>query len=192
MLLSRQELLNQPILSLQLGGPLSSLKQIIIDPKDLTIIALELDNGFFSKERSFVLTKSIREHHKIGMVIDSADEIVGYSDVIKLEKILDRNFNLINLKVYTKSGKLVGDVSDFTIIYGLFMVYQIYVKRSGWKQILDDELIIDRNMIIDVTDTKIIIEDEFEKIKQDNRFKAQQMLNPFRKEPQQKSAISKK
>ncbi len=191
MLLSRQELLNQTILSLQLGGPLGSIKQVIVDPKNLTIVALELENGFFHKERSFILTDSIREHHKIGIVVDSADEIVGYSDVIKLEKILDRDFNLLNLKVYTKSGKSIGEVVDFTTIYGLFMIYQIYVKRNGWKNLLDNELIIDRNMIIDVTDTKIIIEDEFEKIKESNRFEAQKMLNPFRKEPQRKSAISK-
>ncbi len=191
MLLSNKELSNQSVLSLQIGGPIGRVKRAIVDPKDLTILALELDNGWLEKERSFILSDSVREHHKIGLVVDSADEIVGYDDVIKLQKLLDQQFDLLNLKVYTEAGKFIGVIIEFTIVYNLFLIYQIYVKKTNWKNFFGEDLIIDRNMIVDVTNDKLIIKDEFEKIKQKNAFVQQQFFNPFRKNNKKVVCIEK-
>ena len=183
MLITSTKLIGTPILSMQAGGAISYIREPIIDPDSLKIIAFHLEGGVVPRSGANILdVSSIREYSSYGMVIDSDDELVSPEDVIKISEVLQLNFNLIGLKVETKKGSKLGKVSDYTVSSDDFIVQQIIVKRPVVKSFIDPELTIHRNEIVEVTDYKVIIKDEEKKLKEraEKEDFVPNFVNPFR------------
>lgn len=187
MLIYASRLLGAPILSVQAGGAIGYVSEPIVDPDNLKIIAFHVDGPLLKKSNTNILDiSSVREYSNYGLVIDSIEELIEKNDVIKIKKIIDLNFNLINLKVETKKGSHLGKVSDYTITSEDFIVQQIIVKRPIMKSLIDPELTISKKEIVEITDYKIIIKDE-EKILKEKSTKEEfipNFVNPFRKSEQ--------
>ena len=155
----------------------------IVDPATFKIIAFRLNGRAINASNEILDAKSIREYSSLGCVIDSIDELVSMTDVIKISKVLELNFSLINLKVESRKGSKLGRVIDYTTTADDFSVQQIIVKRPLVKSFSDPELTIPRSEIVEVTDTKIIVKDE-EKVIRERAMKEDfipNFVNPFRK-----------
>lgn len=183
MLVYNSKLIGTPVLSVQTGAPVGFIKSPVIDPDKLQILAFRLDGPLVAKRPANILdVRSIREYSNIGIVIDDIDELVAPDDVIKLQKILELNFDLIGLKVETKKHSKLGKISDFTATPEDFIVQQIIVHRPTMKALVDPDLTISRKEIVEVTDYKVIIRDE-EKVLKDRAEKEDfvpNFVNPFR------------
>lgn len=187
MLVAASRLIGTPILSMQASGQIASISSAIVDPSSLKIVGFYLSGPLVNKSAANILdTSSIREYSRYGMVIDSIDELVEPEDVIKINKVLELNFELLDLKVETKKGSKLGKVSDYIVTDDNFTVQQIIVKRPLIKSFVDPELTIPRKEIVEVTDYKIIVKDE-EKIIKEKAEKEEfipNFVNPFRKSEQ--------
>lgn len=183
MLVYNSRLIGTPILSVQAGGPIAQISQAIVDPDNLQIIAFRLTGPIINRQRDLLDAQSIREISEGGYIIDSEDELISSSDVVKIEQVLNLNFNLLNLKVETKKRTRLGRIIDFTISTEDFLVQQIIVKRPIIKRLVDPELTISRKEIVEITDYKIIIRDEVKTIKKraENEDFIPNFVNPFRK-----------
>ena len=184
MLVTNSRLINTPVLSVQAGGIIAYVSSTIVDPNDLKVIAFRLTGPLVNQSQADILdVQSIREYSSLGIVIDDIDELVTDDDVIKISKILELNFDLLNLKVETKKGSKLGQIIDFTANADNFLVQQIIVKRPIMKRLVDPELTIPRKEIVEVTDYKIIVRDEEKTIKKraENEDFVPNFVNPFRK-----------
>lgn len=182
MLITGSRLLSTPILSLQTGTPVGFISEPIIDPDSLKVIAFRLTGPLITSDASILDAKSVREYSSMGMVIDGVDDLVGPDDVVRISKILELQFKLIDLKVETKKGSKLGKVSDYTLTDDNYTIQQIIVKRPTFKAIIDPELTISRKEIVEVTDYKIIVRDE-EKVLKSRAEKEDfipNFVNPFR------------
>ena len=187
MLITSNRLINTPVLSVQTGSAVGYISELIIDPDDLKIIAFILSGPLIGRSDANILdVSSVREYSSYGIIIDNIEELVSPDDVVKIKKILDLNFNLINLKVETKKGSKLGRVSSFTFTDNDFVIQQIIVKRPIVKSFIDPELTISRREIAEVTDYKIIIKDEEKAIKEKAAKEdfVPNFVNPFRKSEQ--------
>ena len=188
MLLLGSKLLNYPILSLQVGTEIARTDQPIIDPNNLQVIAYALSGHLLNRQtETTLMTEDVRELSPRGMIIDSVDNLVDPTDIIKLSKIIELNFSLIGLTVETKKGKKIGKVLDYTIDSTSFSIYQLIVKRPLFQSFNDPELTINRSQIIEVTDDRVIIKNDTETVKLEplkvsDNFKSA-YINPFRKTP---------
>ena len=192
MLVTNSRLVNTPVLSVQAGGIIAYVSSTIVDPNDLKVIAFRLTGPLVNQSQANILdVQSIREYSSLGIVIDDIDELVTDDDVIKISKILELNFDLLNLKVETKKGSKLGHVLDFTVTDEDFVVQQIIVKRPLVKSFLDPELTISRKEIVEITDYKVIIKDEEKTIKKKAAKEefVPNFVNPFRQSKQELSPI---
>ena len=192
MLVTNSRLINTPVLSVQAGGIIAYVSSTIVDPNDLKVIAFRLTGPLINQSQTDILdVQSIREYSSLGIVIDDIDELVTDDDVIKISKILELNFDLLNLKVETKKGSKLGHVLDFTVTDEDFVVQQIIVKRPLVKSFLDPELTISRKEIVEITDYKVIIKDEEKTIKKKAAKEefVPNFVNPFRQSKQELSPI---
>lgn len=194
MLVLGSKLLNYPIMSLHVGGEIARTSEVVIDPDGLKVAAYTLTGPTIGNgEYGDILEVSdIREFSNLGMIVDSADVLVYRQDVIRLDRIMSLNFNLVGLRVVSEDGKKIGRVSDYTVDSNSFMVYQIIVRRPFIKSALDPELTINRSQIIEIDDYKITIRHEKEKIAIKERPKefVPNFVNPFR-EPNYASESSR-
>ncbi len=184
MLILASRIIGAPVLSMQAAGKIAEISGVIVDPEDLKIIAFRVSGPLIGKRAENILVvDSIREYSRMGMIIDSEDEFVASEDVVRVNKVLELNFELVGLKVETKKGSRLGKVSDFAVFSDTFHVEQLIVKRPIYKSFIDPELTIPRNEISEVTDYKVIVKDEEKTIveKAETEEFVSNFVNPFRK-----------
>ena len=185
MLISYSRLIGTPILSIQAGGPIATIKNAIIDPNNLKILGFNLEGPLLNRTDATILDiRSVREYSQLGMVIDDIEELVAPDDVIKIQKVLELNFDLINLKVKTKKGTKLGHLIDYTVTSEDFVVQQIIVKRPLVKALVDPELTISRKEIVEITDYEVIVKDEEKvlKARAEKEDFVPNFVNPFREQ----------
>ena len=183
MLVYNSHLVGTTILSVEAGGPIGQISSPIVDPNNLKIIAFRLTGPVIDPSSNILDIRSIREYSEYGMVIDSVDELIAPSDVVKIEQVLKLNFDLLTLKVETKKGTKLGQLIDFTTTVDNFIIQQIIVKRPIIKRLIDPELTISRKEIVEITDYKIIVKDEEKTLKSraEHEDFVPNFVNPFRK-----------
>lgn len=172
-----------PVLSLHVGGKIAEVTGLIVDPHQLKVVGFQLMGPELGGENGTILqTKDIREFSELGMVIDSIDELVNPGEVIKLDKILDLDFDLNGKKVVSKKGSRIGKVINYTINSANFMVQQFLVQRPMMKSFLDPELLIGRSEVVKVDDEKVVVKDEADKIRKKGMREdfVPNFVNPFR------------
>ncbi len=166
MLINGSNLVNCPILSLHVGGEIARVAEPIIDPNNLKIIAFRVEGKLVDDDTGDILPiESVREFSRMGMVIDSIDELAHADDIVRVSKILQLNFSLVGLKVVTTRKEKLGKVLDYTVDISGWAVQQIIVQRPVLKAFFDPELIISRRKIVEVDDYQVIIKDEHDKVK---------------------------
>lgn len=187
MLLPLDRLLKTAVMSLQTGAELARVHHVLIDPRDLTIAAYELEGHNLDQQPSYLRPVDVRELSHLGFIVDSNEEFVGPDDVIKIREVRDFKFDLIGLDVIDNHKRKLGKVIAYAIDSGNFSVQQLSVKRPLLKSFGETELLISRNQIIEVSDSTVTVAstDETEKAKSPLR----EYSNPFRTTNVQPEAI---
>ncbi len=157
MLILGSRLLQTPIMSLQTGTRLATAVRPIIDPSNLQIIAYEVDGDLLSEKPSFIRTEDVREYGRLGMIIDSNDELIGLDDVIQVKKVHSLNFSLVGLQVIDEHGRKLGKVDDYTLETGNFIIQQLSVRRGFLKGITDTGFLVNRTQIVEINNSAVIV-----------------------------------
>lgn len=187
MLLLGSRLLGAPIMSLQTGAKLAQTTKPLVDPATLRIAAYEVDGPLLTEKPAFVRTQDIREYGRLGMIIDSNDELLGLDDVIKIKQIYELRFSLIGIRVIDENKRKLGKVEDYTIDTDDFVIQQINIRRGFLQGITDTGLLVNRSQIVEISDDYIVVKSpsvkSAEPVMQAIR---SDFVNPFRSQkPQQ-------
>lgn len=182
---------SMPVLSLHVGGPIAEIREAVIDPEDLKVIAYTLDGAIIKNDPevgNILDTQDIREISNSGLIVDSADRFTTREDVIRFDKVMDLGFHLVGLKVVTTDGKKLGKIVDYTLDSSTFMIYQLIIQRPFMSSLMDPELTINRSQIVEVDDFKVTIKHEKAQVKMPKEKKKAEpeefvpnFTNPFRK-----------
>lgn len=187
MLLAYDRLLHTPVMSLQTGAELARTRRILVDPRDLSIAAYELEGNMLDEHPSFLRPVDVRELSNLGLIVDSSDEFVGLDDVIKIKEVYDYKFDLIGLDVVNEKKKKLGKVSGFNVDSGSFSVQQLVAKRPLLKSFSDTELLIHRSQVIEVGDSYVKVRTP--SIEEPVADSIREYTNPFRAGNVQPEAI---
>lgn len=183
MLLLGSRIIGTPILGLQTGSELARTHEPIIDPRNLTIAAYELQGPLLGRKNLLLRVADIRELSNIGMIVDSSDEFVEAGDIIKIQQIQDFNFKLLGMPVIDEHKHKLGKVADYTIDPASFTIQQLNVKRPILKSLNDTELLVHRSQVVEINDNAIIVRTT-EKKTEPLAETVRNYANPFRSSPQ--------
>jgi sporulation protein YlmC with PRC-barrel domain len=147
-----------PIISIRVGAVIGTTIEPIIDPNDLKIIGWYCE--LLNRRQTMILQVSdVREIIPEGVVVDDDHALSNPEDLVRLEKLLKINYQLIEKVVMTDRKRRIGKVNDYTIDTGSFYITKLYVARSLLKSFNDGQVIIDRTQIIKLTDRRVIVKD---------------------------------
>lgn len=146
----------KPILSLRTGASVGSTLAPIINPNNLKIEGWHAEDRF-DKRRGVLLAQDIRDVLVQGFVVNDHDAITDPHELIRLEKLLQINFELIGKPVITNHKNRVGKVADYSFDKDSFMIQKLYIAESVFKNFSGGTRLIDRSQIVEVTDRKIIV-----------------------------------
>lgn len=184
MLLAGSRLIGAPVMGLQTGSELARITKPVIDPSNLKIVAYEVDGPLLDTRPSLLRVVDVREFSDIGVIVDSSDEFVAPSDVIKLGEIYNLNFELEGKAVINEKRKKLGKVTGYTLETSGFLIQQLNVKKPLFQSINEPELLVHRTQITEINDREIIVHDQAtipEPVAQSVRTA---YVNPFRKNAQ--------
>lgn len=185
MLLPSTRFIDTPVMSLQTGSELGRTIKPIINPRELSIVAFELHGINLDYDPSLLRINDIREIGPMGMIIDSSDELISVSDVIKIKEIYELNLELVGLKVIDDKKRNVGKVTGFTLDASSFFIQQLQVKRPLLKSFGDTEFLIHRSQVVKITDDYLVVKSPDIRHKEAVAEPTGQMFeNPFRKPAQ--------
>ena len=180
MLLIGHRLIGMPIMGLQTGTQLAVIKQPIIDPGNLGIIAYEVDGPLLSEHPSFIRIADIREISNVGMIIDSNDEFVGLDDVIKIKDIYELGFALIGLNVIDQHKSKLGKVESYNIDSDSFIIQQLNIRPGFIKSLAESSLLVHRSQIVEINNHSIIVKSAAKKLAPMIKQEKLTYMNPFR------------
>ena len=182
MLISIDNLLNIPVMSLQTGARLALTTAVIVDPRQLTVAAFYVEGPTLSEAPSVLHPSDIRELSDLGFIVDSDAKLMGLDGLVRLNEIIGFGFELMNLKVVDEHKRKLGKVNGFSVETSGYTVQQIYTEQSLLRSIGTAGSTIHRNQIISVNNDMIIVQspsvrDELKTVAHSG---AQAFTNPFR------------
>lgn len=145
-------------MSLRTGGPIATILQPIINPNNLKIEGFYCEDRF-DKSTLILLTQDIRDTLPQGYVVNDHEVLVQPDELVRLQKIININFQLPGKHVVTAAKQKVGKVTDYATETSTFYIQKIYVGQSILKSLSAGQLSIDRNQIVEITNKKIIIQE---------------------------------
>lgn len=149
---------NRSILSLRTGGVIGIATEPIINPNNLKIEGWYAQNQL--EKGDFILPiLEIRDFIAKGIVVNDHDALTVPDDMIRLRDILETRFELIGKVVITETKKRVGKVVDFAVDEQSNYVQKLYVAPPLFRGLTNDQILVDRSQIVEITDKKIIISD---------------------------------
>lgn len=168
-------------MSLQTGSELARTSRPVIDPRNLSIVAYELEGPTLDQSPSLLRIADVREIGPLGLIIDSADELIMPSDVLKIKEVYEFQFALVGKQVIDEKKHKVGKVIGYTLEAGNFVIQQLRVRRPLLKSFGDTELLIHRSQIVRVTDEHIVVKTPEIRHKEPVVQPQATFENPFRK-----------
>jgi uncharacterized protein YrrD len=184
MLLAGSRLLNAPIMGLQTGSELARMREPVINPATLEIVAYIVEGPLLDKKPSLLRIADVREFSDIGVIVDSSDEFVAPEDVIKLEEIYKLHFSPVGMNVIDEKRHKLGKVDGYTIETGGFVIQQLSVKKPLLKSFNEPQLLIHRTQITEINNDAIVVHSREKKPAPVMQSVRSQYANPFRKNPQ--------
>jgi sporulation protein YlmC with PRC-barrel domain len=146
---------NLGLFSVRSAGRIGTATKPIINPHNLHI------DGFYAhamngQNEGVIVDIDIRDFSIKGLIINDHEDISDPDDLVRLKPIMDINFSLVGKQVYENKRK-IGKVADYAVDTESLFVQKLYVQPTLLKSMGTSQLIFDRQSIIEITDTKIVV-----------------------------------
>ncbi len=150
--------LDRSILSLRTGGVIGVAMAPIINPNNLKIEGWYAHN--LLEKGDFILPiLEIRDFIGKGIVVNDHDALTHPDDMIRLRDILETRFDLMGKLVVTESNRRIGKIVDFAVDEQSNYIQKLYINPPLLRGLTNDQILIDRSQIVEITDKKIIVSD---------------------------------
>jgi sporulation protein YlmC with PRC-barrel domain len=178
-------------MSLQTGSQIGTAVSHIVDPRRLNIVGFCCEGALIDFSPAILHVTDIREFSSIGLIVDSADNIMPPDDLVRLKEILDYQFELEGKQVIEEGGRKLGKVGGYTVDSESFYIVKIHVKPTLLQSFGRAELLVDRTQIREINDKQIVVRRATIKDEEQTHFTpAPAIDNPFRKAPRMPEAHS--
>lgn len=189
MLLWREKLQHVPVMSLRTGGELGEANEPIIDPATLRIVAFYCSGRLITYNPAVLHTNDIREFGKMGFIVNDSEDIMPLNDLVRLQKIINLQFELIGKRVVDTASHKLGKVNNYIVESASFMITKLSVRQPLLKAINEPEILIDRRQIREINHDTIVVEAPTIKEKAASlKTLPMEFQNPFKHTPQPEHA----
>lgn len=147
---------NRPIMSLRTGGLVATATAPLINPNNLKIEGWYCQDRF-SKDPLMLLGQDVRDVIKQGLVVNDHDVLTSPSELVRLQSIIELQFELLGKPVFTVNKKRLGKVTDYAFELPTLYIQKLYLSQPLMKSFTGGGLSIDRSQIIEITQRKVVV-----------------------------------
>lgn len=159
MIISYNQIVGSSVLAINEQASIGRIADIVLQKSDIKVRALLLHSPFFFVTPKAVTFDDIVDFDTKAVIVQDSDAVVSLNELVSIKQAIAAKMKGIRQKVYTKKGKLIGTVYDYTFESTSGLVYSLFVKHM-----LSDR-IIPRTVICELNAKGFIIDDDFELIR---------------------------
>lgn len=147
---------DRKILSLRTGGPIGHALSPVINPNNLRF------EGWYAtaigeRDPKILPVGEVRDIIQKGIVVDDHVSITDMDDLIRIKDIVDTGYEVIGKIVKTDSKRRLGKVQDYAVDDKTMYIKKLYISQNMIKNFSTQQLIIDRDQIVEINDKEIIV-----------------------------------
>lgn len=161
MLYLSTKLSNIPLLSIRTAGRIGMVLKPIINPHNLHIDAFYCQVPR-SQKPVVLLDMFVREISPPGLITNEHNDLSEPEELVRLQPILKLQFELVGKTVLSGKKKL-GKVAEYAIDKDSLFIQKLYVQPPAWQSLTQNRLTIDRQSVLEVTNSYIKISGPEEK-----------------------------
>jgi len=151
-------------MSLRTGSPVATATIPIINPNNLKIEGWYCQDRF-SKSTLILLSQDVRDVIAQGLVINDHDNLSDPEELIRLQEVLDIQFELLGKPTFTTNKVKIGKVTDYAVEIETFYIQKLYLSQPLVRSFSGGTLSVDRDQVIEITNRKIVIQDPLKPVK---------------------------
>lgn len=159
MIVSYSQIVGSQILAIEEQASVGRIADIVLQKSDIKVKAVLLASAVFFVPPKVVTFDDIVDFDNRAVVVQKEDDVVPLKEVISIQQAIKAKMKGAKHKVYTKSGKFVGTVYDYTFDSQSGLLYSLFVKH------LMTDRIIPRTVICELNEKGFIIDNDFELIR---------------------------
>lgn len=159
MLILASQIQDAPILSIRNGHPVAVAGKMLVDPDKLEVAAVFCKSPGWRGENHVLLLRDIREYSRSGIIIDSLEDIEDIGEIIRLGDVVERDYQIVGKPVITEGGHKLGKVEDYSVDSISNTIQKLYIKPSLLKNLMVNNLMVDRAHILKADDNQIVVSD---------------------------------
>ena len=135
--------------------PITTVKNLLVDPETGNVIALVVNES----KNLVILPMDVLSWGEAVHVHDR-ECIVESDEVLRVNNVLKLKINIFGNKVFTKSGKPLGNVYDFSIDTNTMTLKKLFTAKGFLGLFRYDSRIIPAKNIIEILKNKIVVKDD--------------------------------
>ena len=122
-----------PVFSLEDGEQIGTVKEVVIDKKNLEISALIIEPKGFFKEQKIIPYIKVKNVGSDAITIDRSTGATNPANLPNILSLMKNNNNIIGTKVITESGVTLGYIEEFIVddTNGKIVAFELSGKVSG-------------------------------------------------------------
>lgn len=140
MFITASKIFDLPIASLESKSKIGFVGNLIFNPDDLTLIALEVITGkFIFQKKLFLSAIDIIDFDKNAIVIRNEESLVKPQEIVRIDKIIKDKTPIFGQKAVTKSHQNLGKIFDLLIDTETSAIIKFYVSNLFQERIFPSD-----------------------------------------------------
>lgn len=133
MLIELSKIVNAPVGALDRGEKVGTVKRVIVSPDQGKLIAVLIATSGFPKQAKVISFIDIIEIDRGGVVISSSEQLLDQDEIVRVDELIKKKFNILRLKAVNREEKFLGFISDVIVDSqsgGIMRVYVDFLWRN--------------------------------------------------------------
>ncbi len=141
--------------------PITTVKDLVIDPENGKVVAL-----LVNQSKNLVISPMDIISWYENIKIHSHSDIIDADDVLRVQNIQKSGSHVYRNSVFTKDGKYLGKVIDYSIEPKSMMLNKIFVAKEFLGLLRFDSRVFGYNNILEILPDKIVVKNDLGVIKE--------------------------
>ncbi|KAB2953033.1 photosystem reaction center subunit H [Heliorestis acidaminivorans] len=158
-MLASKSLLTRPIVSLEEGQKIGTVRGLIVDPKAMEVVALQVDQkGLFREQKVIPFTKV----HSIGeaaIIVDKATQVQKATNLPQLFQLFKEKTTVIGNKVLTTEGEKIGIVEEYYIDRFSGKILTLEIRGSFGDNWFQNKAVLPARTVRTLSQEMILVEE---------------------------------
>jgi len=110
-----KQFLSMPVIGLQEGRQIGSVKGLVVDPSLKQVVALIIEQKGWFKEQKYVDFNKVKSVGEDAVTIDQTSSAERGSSLPNIIKLLKDNIEIIGARIVTENGTLLGYADEYYV-----------------------------------------------------------------------------